>query len=343
MSELPVSLTAAAPPVDPASDAARLQATATGHALRAALDSVLLGLETTTRLVVATVLARGHVLLEDRPGVGKTLLAKTLAAAIGGSSARIQGSIDVLPADITGGLVLHRDSEGSHTFRFVPGPIFHNVVILDELNRISPKAQAALLEAMEERQVSVDGRAHPLPSPFLVIATQNHLATAGTYPLLQGQLDRFTIGISLGLPTVAHERDLLLGTGGHGALERLTPVTSLETLRAAQSATAAIHLAPMLADYIVRIVRETRRQLGDALGASPRAALLVVGFSRALAILDGRNYVIPDDIQQAIGPVLGRRLFPQLSETEAASRIAWILGAVPAPLPDTQPAVEAHR
>ena len=315
-------------------------ATELARRLVSALDSVLLGVGQANELVVAAVLAGGHVLIEDRPGVGKTLLAKTLAAAIGGTSARIQGSVDVLPADITGGLVLRNPSLGSGTtppnddpFRFVPGPVFHNVVIIDELNRISPRAQAALLEAMEEGQVTVDGQPRKLPDPFIVIATQNHTSSTGTYPLLQGQIDRFTIGTTLGLPSAAAETALLLGSGGINHLSKLQTICSPTDLLCAQQITAATHLAPPIAAYIVAIAQVTRDRLGDGKGASPRASLMIAAVARALAVMAARDYVSPDDVQAALFPVLGMRLHGDSNETEARARIASYTTNVAVPRP----------
>jgi MoxR-like ATPase len=333
----------------------RPEATALAGKLVAALDSVLLGIGQASHLVVAAVLARGHVLVEDRPGVGKTLLAKTLAAAIGGTSARVQGSVDVLPADITGGLVLRNTSNTSNTntantdtgtsspahhphqsddpFRFMPGPIFHNVVIIDELNRISPRAQAALLEAMEERHVTVDGQPKALPDPFIVVATQNHTSSTGTYPLLQGQIDRFTVGITLGLPSATAETALLLGTGGTNRLSDLATVCSPSELLSAQQITAKVHLAPPIASYIVAIAQITRDRLGDGKGASPRASLMIAAVARALAVMAGRDYVAPDDVQAAVFPVLGMRLHGDTNEADARARISSYLSDVPVPRP----------
>jgi MoxR-like ATPase len=355
----------------------RPAATALAAELVAALDSVLLGIGQANHLVVAAVLAQGHVLVEDRPGVGKTLLAKTLAAAIGGTSARIQGSVDVLPADITGGLVLRNLGTGATSnnglsshwptnidptnydpsrngasnnstannnplnntnndddpFRFIPGPIFHNVVIIDELNRISPRAQAALLEAMEERHVTVDGQPKPLPNPFIVVATQNHTSSTGTYPLLQGQIDRFTIGVTLGLPSAAAETALLLGTGGTKRLGNLSTVCSPNELLRAQQITAALHLAPQIAAYIVAISQVTRDRLGESKGASPRASLMIAAVSRALAVMAGRDYVAPDDVQAAVFPVLGMRLHGDTNEADARARVSGYLTDVPVPRP----------
>lgn len=319
----------------------RPAATELAHGLVAALDSVLLGVGQANQLVVAAVLARGHVLVEDRPGVGKTLLAKTLAVAIGGTSARIQGSVDVLPADITGGLVLRSTSASNISlptatedpFRFVPGPVFHNVVIIDELNRISPRAQAALLEAMEERQVTVDGQPRALPDPFIVVATQNHTSSAGTYPLLQGQIDRFTVGTTLGLPSAAAETALLLGTGGTNRLANLSTVCSPSDLLRAQQVTSQVHLAPQIAAYIVAIAQVTRDRLGDGRGASPRASLMIAAIARSLALMAGRDYVAPDDVQVAVFPVLGMRLHGDTSESDARARIAGYVADVAVPRP----------
>jgi MoxR-like ATPase len=318
-----------------ATQGGRAEATLIGHALVASLDRVLLGLTDTTRFVVAAVLARGHILLEDRPGVGKTLLAKALALSIGGTSARVQGSVDILPGDITGTLVLDptRATHEDGPFRFVPGPVFHNVVILDELNRISPRAQAALLEAMEEQRVTIEGKPRSLPTPFTVIATQNQSLSAGTYPLLQGQIDRFTVGLTLGLPSEEAERALLLGTGGSTQLATMQAIATPQQILHAQQATASVHLAPEIAAYIVSLVRTTRIELGDNNGASPRASIMLAGIARALAVLDARDYVAPDDVQQAMWPVLGMRLHSDLSEESARARVSSYLHSVPVPRP----------
>jgi MoxR-like ATPase len=226
---------------------------------------------------------------------------------------------------------IQHENDGS--FCFVPGPVFHNVVILDELNRISPRAQAALLEAMEERQVTVDGQPRALPDPFIVVATQNHTSSTGTYPLLQGQIDRFTIGTTLGLPSAAAETALLLGTGGTNQLANLPTVCSPSEILSAQRATLGVHLAPQIASYIVAISQVTRDRLGDGKGASPRASLMVAAIARALAVMAGRDYVAPDDVQAALFPVLGMRLHGDTNEADARSRVTSYMADVPVPRP----------
>jgi MoxR-like ATPase len=307
----------------------QLSATDLGRRLEAQLQQVIFGAEKTLRLVTAALLAAGHVLLEDRPGVGKTLLAKAVAVSIGGTSARVQGSIDVLPSDITGSLILTPGE--ADPFRFLEGPVFHNVLLIDEMNRISPRAQAALLEAMEERSVTVNGAARRLPAPFTVFAAQNHAGTTGTYPLLQGQIDRFMIGVAMGMPSATDETALLLGQRGSTGLHHLSPITTPEGLIQAQEETAALHVDPRIAEYVVALATHTREQLGPSSGASPRASLMALALAKALAVLDGRDYVSPDDVQQAVFPAWGMRLHADQSEVGARRLIATYLSAVPTP------------
>ena len=304
-------------------------ATEIGHRLEAQLQQVIFGAEQTLHLVTAALLAGGHVLLEDRPGVGKTLLAKAVAASIGGTSARVQGSIDVLPSDITGSLILTAGE--ADPFRFLEGPVFHNVLLIDELNRISPRAQAALLEAMEERSVTVNGTQRILPVPFTVFASQNHANSSGTYPLLQGQIDRFMIAVTMGMPTPEQETALLLGERGSGKLREIRPVTTPDGLLNAQQETASLYVDKRVAEYLVSLATHTREQLGPIAGASPRASLMALAMARALAVLDGRDYVSPDDIQQAVFPAWGMRLHGDQSELGARRLIAGYLAAVPTP------------
>jgi MoxR-like ATPase len=280
-----------------------MSAAEVARSLRAALSSALVGKHDAVALTVAATLAGGHILVEDAPGVGKTLLAKTLARAVGGTVGRVQGTADLLPTDITGTTVF---DQRSGEWRFRAGPLFHHVVLVDEINRATPRAQSALLEAMAEGQVTVDGSTYRLPEPFLVMATQNPLGDAGTFPLGDGQRDRFAVRVSIGLPDRDTETALLLGTGGEPELARLQPVTTPEALLAARRETAAIHLAEMVAGYVVDVVTAVRDDAGAA--PSPRASLVLVSVAKALAVLDGRPYVSPDDVRRAAPAVLAHRL-----------------------------------
>ena len=272
-----------------------------------ALRAAIIGKEPTLRLVVATLLAGGHVLLEDVPGVGKTLLARTLAYAVGGEWKRVQFSPDLLPSDITGVNVYH---PGTGEFRFARGPIFANVLLADEINRASPRTQSSLLEAMEEARVTIDGHTHPLPIPFLVIATQNPVEHHGTFPLPEAQLDRFTISVSLGYPTAAEELRLLERTSDQPshAPPAGRPATTPEDLLRWQASVRGVRIDTALQSYIVRVVHRTREHPAIALGVSPRGSLLWQRLSQALAWLDGRDFVVPDDLKQAAVPVLAHRL-----------------------------------
>jgi MoxR-like ATPase len=254
------------------------------------------------QVVLCTLLAGGHLLLEDRPGVGKTQLARTLAASIGGRFARIQGTVDLLPTDVLGTTIWRASTE---TFEFHPGPIFANIVLVDELNRTTPKTQSGLLEAMAERQVTVEGTTHPLPQPFTVIATQNPTAGFdGTYALPPAQLDRFMTRLSLGYPSAGAEADLLSSPPAAA----LSSVAELDEAAEAIAAVAAVEASRPLVEYIVAIVDATRRHpLSDA-GASPRGGLMLLAAARAHAALHGRDFVLPDDVQSLAGPVLAHRI-----------------------------------
>jgi len=280
-------------------------ATPVARALVDNLATVVLGKREEIALVVAGLLAGGHVLLEDVPGVGKTLLAKSLARSLGGSAGRVQGTADLMPADITGVSVYDRNR---HEWDFHPGPVFHNVVLVDEINRATPRAQSALLEAMGEGQVTVDGHNHPLPTPFFVIATQNPYGDVGTFPLVEGQCDRFALVVSLGLPAREAERAMLAGDGGPAALDALRPVATSGQLAEAVEAVAATYVAPAMTDYVLDIVAATRNHPELDHGASPRAARTLLQVAKAYAAVAGRDFVTPDDVKAVAVAVLAHRV-----------------------------------
>jgi MoxR-like ATPase len=280
-------------------DAGRVIARLTG-----AVERVIVGKPDVVRQAVVGLLARGHLLIEDVPGVGKTTLAQTLARAIGGSFSRIQFTNDLLPADILGVAVYQRET-GSFLFR--PGPIFANVVLADEINRTTPKTQSCLLEAMNDRQVSVEGETRPLPAPFFVVATQNPLEHHGTFPLPESQLDRFLMRIRIGYPSPRDEKRILAGDRLADPGE-ISPVASIEELVALQAEVEWVRVEESVRDYLMAIVGATRRSPGFALGASPRAALAFQRAAQAAALVDGRRYVLPDDLKALAVPVLAHRV-----------------------------------
>ncbi len=266
---------------------------------------IILGKERAVRLALACVLARGHLLIEDIPGVGKTTLAHVLARLLGLQFQRIQFTSDMLPADIVGVSVFDR-REGA--FRFHPGPVFAQLVLADEINRATPKAQSALLEAMEERQVSAEGTTWPLPEPFFVIATQNPSDQIGTFPLPESQLDRFLMRLSLGYPDRAAERALLAGEDRREMLARLPAELQPGELDALFAATRAVHVGPRLLDYVQNLLAASRDGANFALGLSPRAGLALLAAARAWALLHGRDHVQPEDVQAVLPAVAGHRL-----------------------------------
>ena len=260
-------------------------------------NSVILGKEREVRLAVATLLAGGHLLVTDRPGVGKTTLANTLAKLFGLSFKRIQFTSDLLPADITGVTIFDQEAG---KFVFHPGPVFAQLVLADEINRATPKCQSALLEAMEERQVTVDRTTHPLPNPFFVIATRNTSEQNGTFALPESQLDRFTLGISLGYPDHEAERQMLSHADPRQKLAALRPVFDATTLRAAQRMVSLVNTAPALLDYLQAILHFSRQDTAFAAGYSPRAGMSLLTVARAWAMMHGRDHVLPEDLQGII-------------------------------------------
>lgn len=287
-------------------------------ALEANIGRVIRGKPGAIRHAVVALLARGHLLIEDVPGVGKTTLARAMAASIGVTFHRIQFTSDLLPSDIVGVSVL---DPKSGQFEFRPGAIFANLVLADEINRTTPRTQSALLEAMNDGQVSVDGRTHALESPFLVIATQNPEEHYGTYPLPESQMDRFLLRIRMDYPSPADERRILLESPGRAqdALAELKAVLTAADVRALQEAAERVHLAPELADYIVAVARETRQSPHLSLGVSPRGQLSWRNAARGAALADGRDYVLPDDLKSLALPVLAHRVVAA-SPAEALGR-----------------------
>ncbi len=311
-------------------EAASFQASA--ERIAGAVNSFLQGKAEVVSLALTCLLAEGHLLLEDVPGVGKTSLARSLASALGAPWQRIQFTPDLLPGDVTGVSVFHQDNS---TFVFHPGPVFSNVVLADEINRAAPRTQSALLEVMEERQVTVDGRPYPVPRPFLVMATQNPVEMDGTYPLPEAQLDRFLIRTDVGYPDHAAEVRVLqtrarrLTRGGRAQVSDAAEVAEL--IEAART----VHVAPAIFDYIATLVAHTRTMPELRLGSSPRGALGLLRTSRVRAALDGRTYVVPSDVQALAGPVLGHRMLVapafEASGGTAAGAAAQAVAAVAPP------------
>jgi len=302
------------------------------HRVATAVESVIEGKAEAVRLALTVLLAEGHVLIEDVPGVGKTMLAKALARSTDCSVRRIQFTPDLLPSDITG-VSAYNQERGE--FEFKPGPLFANIVVGDEINRASPKTQSALLECMEERQVTVDGTTYPLAPPFMVIATQNPIEMEGTYPLPEAQRDRFTARISMGYPSAESELAMLEAHGSSSPLEALEPVARAEDMRDLIAAVRRVHVADVLKQYVISLVTATRASPELRLGASPRATLHLLRASRARAALDGRDFVIPDDVQALALPVLAHRLLPSAEAMVARQLpeqvLAAIVGQVPLP------------
>ena len=294
-----------------------------------AVNQVILGKEPQVRLALACLLARGHLLIDDLPGMGKTTLSQALARVLGLSFQRIQFTSDLLPGDILGTSVFDKDSG---QFVFHPGPIFTELVLADEINRATPKSQSALLEAMEEGQVTIEGATRPLPDPFFVIATQNPISQGGTFSLPETQMDRFLMRLSLGYPAPAAEKALLLGEARRGLLPRLQPLLEHRELALIQAEVPKVRVSDALVDYLLRLVEATRSQPQFAWGLSPRASLALLAAAKAWAFLAGRDYVIPEDLQAVLPSVVGHRLREQADPAGhgGGALVQWLLREVPA-------------
>ncbi len=301
-----------------------------------AVNGVVRGKPEVVRQAVVTLLAGGHLLIEDVPGVGKTTLGRALARAMGGEFRRVQFTADLLPADILGVSVF---DSGERAFRFRPGPVFAHVLLADEINRSTPRTQGALLQAMEEHQVTLDGTTHALPDPFFVIATQNPIEHHGTFPLPESQLDRFLLRVAMGYPEREAEIELIADRDRSAGAESIEAVITPGALSDARRGVRGVRIDPALVDYLLRIVEATRAHDALALGASPRAGLSLGRAARASAYLDGRGYVVPDDVKAWAEPVLAHRLVPRdAGAGPAADRetvrgaLAEVLRRIPVPL-----------
>jgi len=305
------------------------EAVSLSRRLHAALSSVLLGTPSAVTVAVVAALSGSHLLIEDVPGVGKTVLARALATSLGVRLSRVQGHPDLLPSDITGVTVF---SPETGTWDFRPGPVFGHVVLLDEMNRTPPRTQSALLEAMEEQQVSVDGESWPLPHPHLVIGTQNPVGQLGTFSLVESQLDRFGLSTTIGYPDAATETQLVLHSGGRYALGELAPVTEPAQWAKAIETTASVSVVTAVAEYAVDLVRATRAAGTVRLGASPRAAISLLRAAQAYAVLNGRSYVTPTDIQSVAAPSLAHRLVGDNGGPNGGHLVSRVVAETPVPL-----------
>jgi MoxR-like ATPase len=319
-----------------ASGAAGVRAVrAAADAVRTNVGRVIVGKEQVIDLLLVAILSEGHALIEDVPGMGKTMMARALARSMGVSFARIQGTVDLLPSDVTG---ISYFNQKLSEFEFREGPIFANIVLADEINRSTPRTQSSLHEAMQERQVTVDGRTMRLPLPFFLIATQNPIELEGTFPLPEAQLDRFLLRAQVEYPSAEEEKALLFRFKEQQPLDALTPVVSGEQVEALLPAVRAVRVADSTADYLVALIRRTREHPAVQLGASPRAALALFRAAQAYAAMQGREYVKPDDIKQLATPVLAHRLLlttqSRLREQSTASVLRDVLERTPVPVED---------
>ncbi|MFP3391411.1 AAA family ATPase [Brevibacillus sp. SIMBA_040] len=299
------------------------------------VNHVIVGKEKQIRLLVTALLARGHVLLEDLPGMGKTVLAKTLAQAIGGSYNRLQFTADLLPSDVVG---LHVFNQRTSEFELRKGPVFADVLLADEINRATPRTQSGLLECMEERQVTIEGITLPLPSTLLVIATQNPIESEGTYPLPEAQLDRFLFKLSLGYGTRADSKEILKRFRSESPLEQVNPVITVEQIAALQKEVAAVHVSQAVEDYVIDLTEATRSHRSVEVGISPRAMLALLRSAQAFAFLAGRSYVLPDDVKEVFPSLTTHRIRlsieAELHVTEQEV-VEQILTSVPAPVEES--------
>jgi len=296
------------------------------------IERVIVGKRSTVELAVTGLLCQGHLLIEDVPGVGKTMLARSLARSLGCAFSRIQFTPDMLPSDVTGVSIFN---QATHQFEFRPGPIMAQIVLADEINRATPKTQAALLEAMEERQITVDGVTHPLPRPFIVLATQNPIEYEGTFPLPEAQLDRFLLRIRLGYPATEDEITILRRQQFHHPLEDLEQVASVEELSQAQEAVKSVYVAPVVERYMVALTSQTREHPEAYLGASPRGSLTLYRAGQTRAAILGRDFVLPDDVKALALPALAHRVIPgpaaRLRDMTAERIVEEIVSETPVP------------
>jgi MoxR-like ATPase len=302
------------------------------------IEKVIVGKRATVELAVASLLCQGHLLIEDVPGVGKTMLARSIARSLGCSFSRIQFTPDMLPSDVTGVSIYNQENK---KFEFRPGPVMAQIVLADEINRATPKTQAALLEAMQEKQVTVDGTTHMLPSPFMVLATQNPIEYEGTFPLPEAQLDRFLLRVRLGYPSASDEVDVLERQQFKHPLDQLEQKVSAEELIAAQESVKGIYMDRALKHYIVELVNHTRGHAEAYLGASPRGSLSLYRASQARAAMAGREYVLPDDVKALAVPALAHRVIlnpaARLRDVTADDVVQEILNSMPVPGGDLRP------